>query len=257
MGETMAGIKQTRIVFLLLCLLLISAQGVLLATDGAPGPDQSSNPLEVDAASGASRSTNPSPPLHRIPYVPDRAHSPNLIVGVPFGLNYRAGRALEVDAVSGASRELPDTVYRHADAATGLFFDFSFLDAGPGNVGLQGNFYYSFPDTYYDFGLVPRYRFVLALPSTTAPTIEPWAGLGAWLTYADEITSDYYFVIGTSFGADVQLFTPGFYLGLGFDVALANPVPVREDVIIDGERHTLERRINNFTSLLRISYQIF
>jgi hypothetical protein len=40
MGETMAGTIHTRIVFLLSCLVLIPAQGVLLATDGALGPDQ-------------------------------------------------------------------------------------------------------------------------------------------------------------------------------------------------------------------------
>ena len=214
---------KARALLLLVGLLLVPLSGVIFATDGETDEDQ----------------------------------SPNLIIGIVTGLNYHSGRALEVDAQSGASKELDESVYSDSGMATGGFVDFSLVDIGPGNFGLLGSFYYSFPDIYYDIGLVPRYRMIFALPSATAPTIEPWIGPGAWLTFKDKIDKNYYVLFGASLGCDLQLFTPGIYLGLGADAELANPVPVYEDVIVAGEKHTLERRINNFTGLLRVSYRFF
>lgn len=184
-----------------------------------------------------------------------RSH-PRVMLGGALGVSDHFGKSVSVDAVSGASVQLPDEKVNDVGAAVGGYGDFGLVRLGPGDLGLQLLFLASFPQRYIDIGFVPRYRFLLKTGRTGIPTVEPWLGGSLFLTFEDRFSKDFYFMFAGALGCDISLGKTGWVLGLAVYINAVNPFPVKETVEINGESHRLSHRRDSVIGLLNFAYRV-
>jgi hypothetical protein len=180
---------------------------------------------------------------------------PRIIVGVTAGYSNHFGKAM-VDGVSGAS-QVSSKVTDHG-ASLGIFADFGLFRVGPGDLGLTTVFQVSVPHIYYDTGLWLRYRMDFATNSPQVPSVSPWVGVGATISFDERyLPQPFVMAPAVTLGCDVETNVPGLFFGVGLDIDMVDPRPVTTTGTFEGIEKSYRIRRDRITSLFRLSYRVF
>lgn len=183
--------------------------------------------------------------------------APNMVLGISTGFVDHFGKSSEIDALSGATLQLEDKKINKPGGAAGVYADFGFVRLGPGDLGLSMGFWTSFPDLYFDIGIIPRYRFLFDTKIAAFPRVEPWLGIPVFFTFQDKFSQDFFLMLGGSLGCDFALGKSNFVLGLSLHINAVNPVPVKEKVALHGQTHKLEHRLDAVFTVVNLGYRVF
>jgi hypothetical protein len=183
---------------------------------------------------------------------------PHLRVGAGGGGGLQTGRAT-VEAVTGATQNVPETVWKRGAGAAVAFADLGLLRLGPGDLGLRAALTVVAPHPVVDLALLVRYRMqfaVNALQSLSA--VEPWVGTGGGAALDPSLDgSAYGHVFDLAAGCDLALLDDRLAVGAEVDVSMANPWPVTRTEVVAGTPRHVSYRHNVFAVLLTLGWRLF
>jgi hypothetical protein len=186
--------------------------------------------------------------------------TPSGLIGVAGGFAVHSGRAVVVDAVSGASNRTDEDFFLQPAFAGGPLADLGFSAFGrslPGTLGLRLWFDASAPGPFFAAVSLLRYRLELAVDRSALTGVAPWAGVGVALQWAERPSGEPFLSFPLSLGCDLELFAPGFYVGLQLDVSMMNPRgPSWSEHGRDGSR-SYESHYNSGALKLAVAYRFY
>ena len=182
---------------------------------------------------------------------------PDLELGVSAGYSHHFTRTVEIDGISGATRNVEGSDTSDPGFQGGLLAHFALFEAGTGIAGISLHGHMTFPGPYIELGAMPRFGWSLPVESDTLYAVRPWLGLGAWFAFYEEFSKDFFLVLGPSLGCEFEVFAKDLVLGLAMDTGLADATTVIDKVEENGDPHEYKKRLKWLAFRAHLSYRLF